>query len=106
MLKKIFRSYRDLPRDIHFLILMEFTLSLIHVAFILILNIFLRKQNSASNNAPKAKTVRPCTISNGEKVRNLPNSPVRLTKGRATKTLITPWRCDVLALVKSDINQC
>ena len=44
MLKKIFRSYRDLPRDIHLLILMEFTLSLIHVAFILILNIYLRKQ--------------------------------------------------------------
>ena len=59
-----------------------------------------------SHNAPKAKTVRTCTISNGDKVRNLPNSPVRLTKGRATKTLITPWRCDVLALVKSDINQC
>ena len=44
MLIKIFRSYRNLPRDIHLLILMEFTLSLIHVAFILILNIFLRKQ--------------------------------------------------------------
>ena len=44
MLIKIFRSYRDLPRDIHLLILIEFTLSLIHVAFILILNIFLRKQ--------------------------------------------------------------
>ena len=44
MLNKIFRSYWDLPRNIHLLILMEFTLSLIHVAFILILNIFLRKQ--------------------------------------------------------------
>tara|TARA_B100000686_G_scaffold355297_1_gene472195 strand:- start:12297 stop:13601 length:1305 start_codon:yes stop_codon:yes gene_type:complete len=44
MLKKIFRSYHNLPWDIHLLILMEFTLSLIHVAFILILNIFLRKQ--------------------------------------------------------------
>ena len=44
MLNKIFRSYWDLPRNIHLLILMEFTLSLIHVAFILILNLFLRKQ--------------------------------------------------------------
>ena len=44
MLGKIFRSYRDLPRVIHLLILLEFSLNLIHVAFILILNIFLRKQ--------------------------------------------------------------
>ena len=44
MLNKIFRSYWNLPRNIHLLILMEFALSLIHVAFILILNIFLRKQ--------------------------------------------------------------
>jgi hypothetical protein len=44
MLGKIFRSYRDLPRAIHLLILLELSLNLIHVAFILILNIFLRKQ--------------------------------------------------------------
>ena len=44
MLGKIFRSYRDLPRVIHLLILLEFSLNLIHVAFILILNIYLRKQ--------------------------------------------------------------
>ncbi len=44
MLGKIFRSYRDLPRVIHLLIFLEFSLNLINVAFILILNIFLRKQ--------------------------------------------------------------
>ena len=44
MLGKIFRSYRHLPRVIHLLILLEFSLNLINVAFILILNIFLRKQ--------------------------------------------------------------
>ena len=44
MLGKIFRSYRDLPQAIHLLIMVEFSLNLIHVAFILILNIFLRKQ--------------------------------------------------------------
>ena len=44
MLKSFFRDYRYLPRDIHLLILMEFTISLIHVSFILILNIFLRKK--------------------------------------------------------------
>jgi len=44
MLGNIFRSYRDLPRVIHLLILLEFSLNLIHVAFILILNIFLRNQ--------------------------------------------------------------
>ena len=44
MLSNILRSYRDLPRNIHLLFLLEFNLSLIHVAFILILNIYLRKQ--------------------------------------------------------------
>jgi len=44
MLKKLFHSYRDLPRNIHLLFLLEFSLSLIHIAFILILNIYLRKQ--------------------------------------------------------------
>ena len=44
MLRNLFRSYWDLPRMIHMLIMLEFTLSLIHVAFILVLNIFLRKQ--------------------------------------------------------------
>ena len=44
MLRNLIRSYWNLPRMIHMLIMLEFTLSLIHVAFILILNIFLRKQ--------------------------------------------------------------
>ena len=44
MLKKLFRSYRDLPRNIHLLFFLEFCLSLIHIAFILVLNIYLRKQ--------------------------------------------------------------
>ncbi len=44
MLFRIFNSYRNLPRNIHLLFLLEFNLSLIHVAFILILNIYLRKQ--------------------------------------------------------------
>ena len=44
MLKNIFHSYVNLPRNIHLLFLLEFNLSLIHVAFILILNIYLRKQ--------------------------------------------------------------
>ena len=44
MLRNLFRSYWDLPRMIHMLIMLEFTLSLLHVAFILVLNIFLRKQ--------------------------------------------------------------
>ena len=44
MLRNLFRSYWDLPLMIHMLIMLEFTLSLIHVAFILVLNIFLRKQ--------------------------------------------------------------
>ena len=44
MFINILRSYLDLPRNIHLLFLLEFFLSLIHVAFILILNIYLRKQ--------------------------------------------------------------
>lgn len=44
LIKKIYGDYLRLPQNIHFLILLEFTLSLIHVAFILILNILLRKQ--------------------------------------------------------------
>ena len=44
MLRNLIRSYWSLPKMIHMLIMLEFTLSLIHVAFILILNIFLRKQ--------------------------------------------------------------
>ena len=44
MLKILFRSYRDLPRNIHLLFFLEFCLSLIHIAFILVLNIYLRKQ--------------------------------------------------------------
>jgi len=44
MFKKLFLSYRDLPRNIHLLFFLEFSLSLIHIAFILVLNIYLRKQ--------------------------------------------------------------
>ena len=44
MIKNIFRSYFSLPKNIHLLFLLEFNLSLIHVAFILVLNIYLRKQ--------------------------------------------------------------
>ena len=44
MLRNLIRSYWNLPRMIHMLIMLEFTLSLIHVAFILVLNIFLREQ--------------------------------------------------------------
>ena len=44
MILKIIQSYFILPRNIHLLFLLEFFLSMIHVAFILILNIYLRKQ--------------------------------------------------------------
>lgn len=44
MIKNIFQSYFSLPKNIHLLFLLEFNLSLIHVAFILVLNIYLRKQ--------------------------------------------------------------
>ena len=44
MLRNLIRSYWSLPRAIHMLIMLEFSISLIHVAFVLILNIFLRKQ--------------------------------------------------------------
>ena len=44
LLKKIYSDYFRLPQNIHFLILLELSLSLIHVAFILVLNILLRKQ--------------------------------------------------------------
>ena len=44
MLLKILRSYKNLPTNIHLLFFLEFSLSLIHVAFILILNIYLRNQ--------------------------------------------------------------
>jgi len=44
MITKIIKSYIGLPKNIHLLFFLEFSLSLIHVAFILILNIFLRKK--------------------------------------------------------------
>ena len=44
MLYKILKSYQSLPKNIHLLFYLEFSVSLIHVAFILILNIFLRKK--------------------------------------------------------------
>ena len=42
MIYRIARSYLDLPSNILFLFLVELCLSLVHVAFILILNIYLR----------------------------------------------------------------
>ena len=44
MIINIVKSYRELPRNIHLLFFLEFSLCLIHVAFILILNIYLRKK--------------------------------------------------------------
>ena len=44
LLKKIYSDYFRLPQNIHLLILLELSLSLIHIAFILVLNILLRKQ--------------------------------------------------------------
>ena len=44
MINKIFRSYADLPKNILMLFILELCLSLVHVAFILILNIYLRKE--------------------------------------------------------------
>ena len=44
MINKIFRSYADLPKDILMLFILKLCLSLVHVAFILILNIYLRKE--------------------------------------------------------------
>jgi hypothetical protein len=44
VLYKILKSYQSLPKNIHLLFYLEFSVSLIHVAFILILNIFLRKK--------------------------------------------------------------
>ena len=44
MIVRIIKSYIVLPKNIHLLFFLEFSLSLIHVAFILILNIFLRKK--------------------------------------------------------------
>ena len=44
MFSSILRSYTNLPKNIHLLFLLEFSLSLIHVAFILVLNIYLRKK--------------------------------------------------------------
>tara|TARA_S200000501_G_scaffold363266_1_gene393953 strand:+ start:79654 stop:80943 length:1290 start_codon:yes stop_codon:yes gene_type:complete len=44
MFKNLFYSYKQLPKNVHSLILLELSTNLIHVAFILILNIFLRKK--------------------------------------------------------------
>ena len=44
MFYKIIKSYQILPKNIHLLFFLEFSLSLIHVAFILVLNILLRKK--------------------------------------------------------------
>ena len=44
MLNNLYLKYKGLPNNVLMLFLFEFTISLIHVAFILILNIYLRKQ--------------------------------------------------------------
>ena len=44
MFKNLFHSYKQLPKNVHYLILLELSANLIHVAFILILNIFLREK--------------------------------------------------------------
>ena len=44
MIKKILKTYLQLPRSIHHLIMLQFFLNIIHVAFVLILNIYLRKK--------------------------------------------------------------
>jgi len=44
MIKKILKNYLQLPRSIHHLIMLQFFLNIIHVAFVLILNIYLRKK--------------------------------------------------------------
>ena len=44
MIKEILKNYLQLPRPIHYLIMVQFFLNIIHVAFVLILNIYLRKK--------------------------------------------------------------
>jgi len=44
MIKEILKNYWQLPRKIHYLIMVQFFLNIIHVAFVLILNIYLRKK--------------------------------------------------------------
>ena len=44
MIKQILKNYVQLPRPIHYLIVIQFFLNIIHVAFVLILNIYLRKK--------------------------------------------------------------
>ena len=58
MISKIFLSYYNLPKNILLVILLEFTLSLIHVAFILILNIFLRKQGFSDPSIASLNSLR------------------------------------------------
>ena len=58
MISKIFLSYYNLPRNVLLVILLEFTLSLIHVAFILILNIFLRKQGFSDPSIASLNSLR------------------------------------------------
>ena len=58
MISKIFLSYYNLPQNILLVILLEFTLSLIHVAFILILNIFLRKQGFSDPSIASLNSLR------------------------------------------------
>jgi hypothetical protein len=58
LISKIFLSYYNLPRNVLLVILLEFTLSLIHVAFILILNIFLRKQGFSDPSIASLNSLR------------------------------------------------
>jgi len=58
LISKIFLSYYNLPKNILLVILLEFTLSLIHVAFILILNIFLRKQGFSDPSIASLNSLR------------------------------------------------
>ena len=58
MISKIFLSYYNLPKNILLVILLEFTLSLIHVAFILVLNIFLRKQGFSDPSIASLNSLR------------------------------------------------
>ena len=58
MISKIFFSYYHLPRDVLRVIFLEFALSLIHVAFILILNIYLRKKGFSDPSIASLNSLR------------------------------------------------
>ena len=58
MINKIFRSYADLPKNILMLFILELCLSLVHVAFILILNIYLRKEGYSDPDIASLNSLR------------------------------------------------